>query len=105
MSADALDQLECPICRETAFDAVECSACSRIFCERCVSAINRCAICRASQSYKPSTLARRITANLPCQCKTCGLNLTRGTINEHEVACGPIACPAPNCDFKVQYPF
>lgn len=102
-------ELMCPICWEIADDPVESSCCHRIFCQKCVLCLkdNNCAVCRQKVNFTPSILARRITADMPCQCWYCDENITRGTKKEHEASCkmSNYKCPASDCTFKVNQLF
>lgn len=96
------EELKCPVCWNIAQDPVESSCCHHIFCSNCSSQLDRfCAVCRQPTIYTPSVFARRITENVPCKCIHCQKDFTRGTVKEHEVLCGYVDCPAPNCHFKV----
>ncbi len=51
--------LKCPVCLELPVDAVECTNCTNIFCEKCAADLVKkdCPVCRKKLVVKISMLA------------------------------------------------
>ncbi|KXS21105.1 hypothetical protein M427DRAFT_130681 [Gonapodya prolifera JEL478] len=94
---------DCPICLFICADAVECDACSAIFCQTCVRGVSSCPTCRADPlRTHPNGYVRRLIAKMPAGCDGCGAKMQRGDLAEHRVACPDVVreCAKPGCDFE-----
>jgi hypothetical protein len=78
-----MDNLECPICLDISENAVECSQCAQIFCEKCTIGLKKCAMCRNESGFKTSNFARKLINNLPAECDQCNTKLTRIELKSH----------------------
>ena len=82
-----MENLECPICLETARDAVECEGCAQILCEECTRSLQKCPLCRKECSFRASAFARRLINNLPVNCPNCNISTTNIELNSHLDIC------------------
>lgn len=97
-----MDNLECPICLETARDAVECEGCAQILCNECTLSLKRCPICRKECSFKVSAFARRLINNLPTECAYCNFKTTNAELKYHLETCPEkiVNCSLCSSEFK-----
>lgn len=86
------EHLLCPLCFHPLVSPVEHSQCHQVFCEKCVSGIKNCPICRSGGDYSPVKLKILVTAldelkvfcpNPLCEQKT----VSRGSFFDHFEKC------------------
>ena len=95
-------EFECGICLQVCVEAVETSCCSNLFCEKCVSGMRECPICRMKDfKVDPSKLARRVISRLPVQCQHCEEEVERGSLGRHKLDCVALEhkCIVANCGY------
>ena len=93
-----MDNLECPICLETARDAVECQECAQILCNECTITLTKCPMCRKESSFRASAFARRLINNLPTNCPNCNMKTTNIELNSHIDICPERKVNCSLCD-------
>ncbi len=93
--------LNCPNCKESCKDAVECSNCTSIFCLLCVVKL-KCPVCQKNNSFKASYFARKFIAELNTNCPDCNCTVTRRELETHRISCSKRVrkCNIIGCDFK-----
>jgi len=95
-------ELECGICLEICYEAVETSCCNNLYCQKCISGIKNCPTCRVHNfRLYPSKVARRMISKLPAQCKHCEDEMERGLLGTHKLQCDALEhkCSVENCGF------
>ncbi|KAL0205018.1 hypothetical protein P9112_000325 [Eukaryota sp. TZLM1-RC] len=75
--------LNCGICIDIPYDAVETNCCYSLFCSQCLERCTNCPHCRhPNPNASPSHAIRRIISNFPVDCD-CGHHTTRGELQHH----------------------
>eukprot|EP00743_Colponemidia_sp_Colp-15_P008271 GILK01008978.1.p1 GENE.GILK01008978.1~~GILK01008978.1.p1 ORF type:complete len:439 (+),score=20.42 GILK01008978.1:2-1318(+) len=98
-------EFECIICLEVAENAVVCSSCDVMCCEKCVQALSSCAHCRKSPfAFAPNVALRRLISRLPVVCEHCNGFTTKAGLSHHmtEQCSAPAACPHEGCTLAVE---
>ena len=98
----------CPICVETAKEAVESSCCGQVYCLACANMIksqNGCPLCKhGTFQFQTSKLARRLINSLPTVCPNpnCGFNTTFSELSSHLAKCpaAVLKCNIGSCTFS-----
>ncbi len=97
--------LHCSICLDMAMDAVETDCCHQIFCETCLSQVDKCPSCRKSNFVsRANVFARRVIGVLPARCPFCENVVQKDNLEEHIRVCDrrPFYCGAPECHFAAE---
>src|SRR5690349_17219008 len=92
---DIYDNLNCPICLESAEFPYECGQCAKIFCRECLLKIGadiskiKCPICRKRKSLKESAIASKLLKERLLKCpNSCGqVNLKKSNLKSHLKIC------------------
>ncbi|XP_066916920.1 uncharacterized protein [Clytia hemisphaerica] len=101
------DQCSCAICLEFADEAVECSNCHQVFCQKCIVGLEGCPSCRQTPfRTQPNVILRRIFGSMTTNCTNegCKERPTRSNLTSHLEKCewSTIECPNDGCDQKYQ---
>lgn len=95
--------IQCSICLEEPTDAVECSDCHNIFCEKCAEPLKSCAMCKKEPMRSVTNIAiRRVVDRMPIACEGCGKCVPRGDMAVHLKHCDNRLrkCSSSGCNYK-----
>jgi len=98
-----LSQLECLICKEVMYNAMESECCGVGCCESCtnISKLNstKCPQCRKIVIWKSNKLVRKMISELSFICPDCSQTTTRSEWENHKKKCtdNKLTCKYPNC--------
>jgi len=101
------DQCTCAICLELADEAVVCSHCHQVFCQKCIVGLEGCPSCRQNPfTTQPNVNLRRLIGSMTTNCTNegCKERPTRSNLTSHLEKCewSTIECPNDGCDQNYQ---